>query len=128
MERLNAWVEGLPVAVTVTAADGTITAMNARSRETFAADGGAALIGKSVFDCHPKAARAESEALYRTQRPNHYTIKKRGQKKIIHQLPWFENGKFGGVVEISICPVAASFRYSGSTRPTISRCFSTMRR
>ena len=102
MQTLDDWVEGLPVAVTVTAANGTITAMNARSRETFAADGGAGLIGQCVFDCHPPAARAKAEALYRTPKSNHYTIQKRGQKKIIHQLPWFDHGKFGGIVEISI--------------------------
>jgi transcriptional regulator with PAS, ATPase and Fis domain len=110
MLMLDDWVEGLPVAVTVTAADGTITAMNARSCETFAADGGAALIGKSVFDCHPPAARAESERLYAKPQPNHYTIKKHGQKKIIHQLPWYKNGTFGGVVEISI-PIPESLRH-----------------
>jgi hypothetical protein len=96
------WVEGLPAAVTVTAADGTIVEMNARSRETFATDGGAALVGQSVFDCHPEPARSKTRGLYAGQAANHYTIRKNGQKKIIHQLPWFENGAFAGIVEISI--------------------------
>jgi PAS domain-containing protein len=96
------WPDALPAAVTVTAADGTILEMNARAREAFAADGGAALVGTSVFACHPEPARSKAEALYATQRPNHYTIRKNGQRKIIHQLPWFENGVFAGVVEISI--------------------------
>lgn len=96
------WAEGLPVAVTVTSADGTILAMNARSRDTFAADGGGALIGRSVFDCHPEPAAGKTRALYETQQPNHYTISKDGQKKIIHQLPWFEDGVFAGFVEISV--------------------------
>ena len=47
-------------------------------------------------------ARAKSEALYRTHEPSHYTITQHGQKKIIHQLPWFAAGTFKGVVEISI--------------------------
>jgi hypothetical protein len=96
------WIEGLPVAVTVTSADGTILAMNARSRETFAGDGGGALIGRSVFDCHPEPARLKAQSLYASHEPNHYTIRKNGQKKIIHQLPWFEAGAFAGFVEISI--------------------------
>ncbi len=96
------WIEGLPAAVTVTAADGTILEMNARSRETFAADGGGALVGRSVFDCHPEPARTKTLALYDGRQPNHYTIRKNGQKKIIHQLPWFEGGVFAGYVEISI--------------------------
>jgi hypothetical protein len=96
------WIEGLPVAVTVTAADGTIMAMNGRSRETFASDGGAALIGRSVFDCHPEPALTKTRQLYAAQRANHYTIRKSGQKKIIHQMPWFQGGVFAGFVEISI--------------------------
>ncbi|MFB3854720.1 MAG: PAS domain-containing protein [Vicinamibacterales bacterium] len=96
------WREELPVAITVTAADGTILEMNARSREMFAADGGAALIGQSVFSCHPEPARSKTSDLYARQSPNHYTIRKGGQKKIIHQLPWFENGQFGGFVEFAV--------------------------
>jgi transcriptional regulator with PAS, ATPase and Fis domain len=96
------WTEELPVAVTVTAADGTIVEMNGRSRDTFAADGGAALIGQSVFACHPEPARSKTRALYERGLPNHYTIRKNGQKKVIHQVPWFENGTFAGFVELSI--------------------------
>jgi transcriptional regulator with PAS, ATPase and Fis domain len=96
------WAEGLRAAVTVTAADGTIVEMNPRSCETFASDGGAALVGQSVFACHPEPAESKTRALYARQAPNHYTIRKNGQKKIIHQLPWFENGAFAGFVEISI--------------------------
>ncbi len=96
------WLEGLPVAVTVTSEDGTILAMNARSRETFAADGGGALVGKSIFDCHPEPARTKTRALYAAERPNHYTITKNGQRKVIHQLPWYEGGRFAGFVEISV--------------------------
>jgi hypothetical protein len=99
------WIEGLKVAVTVTSADGTIIAMNERSREAFSADGGGALVGRSVFDCHPEPARAKTLVLYASRQPNHYTIRKNGQRKIIHQLPWFDGGVFAGFVEISI-PIA----------------------
>ena len=102
MPDFPSWVEELRVAVTVTSADGTITAMNARSRETFAADGGGALVGRSVFACHPEPAQAKTRALYASQAPNHYTICKDGQRKIIHQLPWYKDGVFAGFVEISV--------------------------
>jgi hypothetical protein len=96
------WVEGLPVSVTVTSADGTIVEMNAGARETFAEDGGGALVGQSVFACHPPAARAKMQVLYEHHQANHYTIRKNGRKKIVHQLPWFDGGRFAGVVEIAI--------------------------
>jgi len=102
MEERFAWIEELPAAVTVTDADGTIIAMNARSCESFAADGGAALIGQNVFACHPEPARSKTMALYEGRQPNHYTVSKGGVKKMIHQLPWYRDGKFAGFVEISI--------------------------
>lgn len=96
------WIEELPVAVTVTGVDGTILAMNAASRQVFAADGGAALVGTSVFACHPEPARTKVQGLFKSRSPNHYTIAKRGLNKIIHQLPWYANGEFAGFVELSI--------------------------
>ncbi len=96
------WVEELAVSVTVTDAAGTIIAMNARSRDAFAADGGAALLGTSVFACHPEPALTEIRRLYEAKAPNHYTIRKGGRTKIIHQLPWHRDGVFAGFVEISI--------------------------
>ena len=100
--RGSDWFEELGAAVTVTAADGTILRMNAASIATFAADGGAELIGRSVFDCHPEPARSRTAQLYKDERANHYTIRKQGRKKIIHQLPWYRDGVFAGVVELSI--------------------------
>ncbi len=102
MGNERGWSESVGAAITVTDARGTIVEMNARSRETFAADGGSALVGRSVFDCHPEPAAAKTRALYAGRQPNHYTISKNGQKKIIHQLPWFEDGVFAGYIEISI--------------------------
>ncbi len=96
------WTDELPVAVTVTAADGIILSLNRRAAETFAEDGGRGLVGKSVFDCHPEPARTKTVELYAAGKPNHYTIRKRGQKKVIHQLPWYHGGAFAGFVEIAI--------------------------
>jgi transcriptional regulator with PAS, ATPase and Fis domain len=98
----GAWVEGLPVAITVTDAEGKIVAMNARSRAAFEKDGGGALIGASVFACHPEPALTKTRQLYERKAPNHYTIRKQGQKKVIHQIPWTVDGAFAGYVEISI--------------------------
>lgn len=101
MREPEDWVTELPLAVTVTDARGTIIEMNARSAETFAADGGLGLVGRSVLDCHPEPARTKTAALYRDRAPNHYTIRKNGQKKIIHQVPWYRGGAFAGFVEFS---------------------------
>ena len=102
MSSAHGWIEEFPAAVTVTDADGMIVAMNARSKEAFAKDGGGALIGQSVFACHPEPALTKTRELYARRAPNHYTIRKNGQKKIIHQIPWYRDGKFAGFVELSI--------------------------
>lgn len=96
------WQEETTVAITVTDASGTILQMNEYSRQVFKKYGGNRLIGKSVFDCHPGESREKIRKLYRDQRPNHYTITKEGQKKIIHQIPWYHEGVFAGFVEISL--------------------------
>jgi hypothetical protein len=33
---------------------------------------------------------------------NSYTIEKKGVKKLIHQMPWHENGELAGLVEFSL--------------------------
>lgn len=96
------WGEHAAIAITVTDADGTITEMNPTSIATFAADGGAKLVGTDVLACHPEPSRTKLAGMYKEHQANHYTIRKNGQKKIIHQLPLMKDGEFCGYVEISI--------------------------
>ena len=99
----HAWIHESPAAITVTDAGGLILEMNRAACEVFADDGGAALIGQSVFDCHPEPSRTRTIRLYAEQAPNHYTITTRaGTRKVIHQMPWFRDGVFAGFVELSI--------------------------
>ena len=98
----NAWVKEFPGAVTVCDAAGRIIAMNDRSREVFAADGGAALIGTNVLVCHPEPSRTKLLAMMKDRRPNVYTIQKNGKKKLIYQAPWHQNGVYAGFVELSL--------------------------
>ncbi len=98
----HAWIEEFAGAVTVCDTEGTIVAMNAKARETFAEDGGGALIGTNVLDCHPEPARSKLAGMMREPRTNVYTIKKKGRKKLICQAPWFEEGRYAGFVELSL--------------------------
>ena len=96
------WVAEFPAAITVCDKDGTIVEMNDKSAATFADDGGANLIGKSLADCHPEPARTKVLDLLKSEKPNVYTIEKDGVRKLIYQSPWFINGTFGGFVELSL--------------------------
>jgi transcriptional regulator with PAS, ATPase and Fis domain len=96
------WVEGFPGAVTVCDAEGTITAMNGKAREVFAEQGGGALVGQSLLACHNPRSQAVIRELLASGRTNTYTIEKRGRRKLIHQAPWYLEGKVAGLVEISV--------------------------
>ena len=98
----NEWIKEFPVAITVCDKEGIILEMNDRSCESFADDGGRDLIGKNLLDCHPEPARTTLEHLLGSGNSNVYTIEKQGKKKLIFQSPWYENGQYRGLVEISI--------------------------
>ena len=96
------WVEEFPGAITVCDPEGIVLEMNAKAARTFEADGGRALIGKNMLDCHPEAVRAQLEQLMQSGQTNVYTIEKRGVKKLIYQTPWYREGVYGGMVEVSL--------------------------
>jgi transcriptional regulator with PAS, ATPase and Fis domain len=95
------WAGEFPGAVTVCDTEGRIVEMNARSRQVFAADGGGALVGRNVLDCHPEPSRTKLAGMMAERRTNIYTIQKNGQKKLIYQAPWYKDGVYAGFVEIS---------------------------
>jgi transcriptional regulator with PAS, ATPase and Fis domain len=99
---MGAWMKEFPGAITVCDRDGIIVEMNDKAAQTFETDGGMALLGHSVLDCHPEPARGKLRHLLETQSANVYTIEKHGVKKLIYQTPWFRDGEFAGLVELSL--------------------------
>ncbi len=99
---MDDWIKAFPGAVTVCDTDGRIVAMNDRSVEVFAADGGAKLLGADVLDCHPEPSRTKLKKMMDERRTNVYTIQKNGKKKLIYQAPWFKDGVYAGFIELSI--------------------------
>jgi hypothetical protein len=96
------WIREFPGAITVCDPKGIILAMNEQSRVTFADDGGAKLIGTNLLDCHPEPARTKVQEMLKSKSLNVYTIEKKGMKKLIYQTPWYEEGKYAGIVELSL--------------------------
>jgi len=95
------WIEEFSAACTVCDTEGRILEMNGASRRAFASDGGGALIGRNVLDCHPEPSRAKLAGLLKDRRASVYTIQKKGKKKLIYQVPWFKDGAYAGFVELS---------------------------
>ncbi len=98
----HAWIHEFPAAITVCDAAGIILEMNARAIATFADQGGAALVGLNLLDCHPEPSRSQVTSMLTNRTRNAYTIEKRGVRKLIYQSPWFLDGEYGGFVELSL--------------------------
>jgi len=96
------WMKEAGFSVTVCDEQGVIVWMNDRALSSFAEEGGARLLGASLFDCHPEPARSKLAAILSEKRTNVYTIEKNGVKKLIYQTPWYHDGVFAGLVELSL--------------------------
>ena len=96
----NAWLDAVPGAVMVCDKDGVVLEINEAAARSHAKDGGRALIGRSLIDCHPEPARSRLVRLLETGDTNVYTIEKAGAKKLVYQAPWFSNGELGGLIEV----------------------------
>ncbi len=76
--------------------------MNQAACRVFEQDGGEALVGANVLDCHPEPARSKLAQMMINRQVNVYTIEKNGKRKLIYQTPWYEQGEYAGFVELSL--------------------------
>jgi PAS domain-containing protein len=111
------WIKEFPGAVTVCDEAGVILSLNDRAAETFREDGGLALIGRNVLDCHPEPARSQLAEMLAAGRANVYTIEKNGVRKLIYQSPWYRDGRYAGFVELSLI-IPEAMPHFNRTRPT----------
>ena len=96
------WIDEFAGAVIVTDENGTILEMNERASKNLEQDGGRALLGTNVLDCHPEPSKTKLKEIMAERKTNVYTIEKRGVKKMIFQAPWTRNGRYRGIVELSL--------------------------
>ena len=95
------WAMRMNCSVTVCDTEGKLIFMNQKSRDTF--NHGQDMSGKSMIPCHNERSQGIIKNLLETGGTNAYTILKKGVKKMIYQTAWFkEDGKVGGLVEISM--------------------------
>ena len=94
------WVKELSCAVTVCDTNGVVLYQNDKSKATFSPLGD--MVGKNLQQCHRPESWATIQRLIKEETSSTYTIEKKGIKKLIHQIPWYQNGIIGGLVELSI--------------------------
>ena len=96
------WIKEFPASITVCDKEGIILEMNDKAAKGYEKDGGRALIGCNILDCHPEPARSKTQGMLTTGEKNIYTIEKNGVRKLIYQSPWFVEGSYAGFVELAI--------------------------
>ena len=57
------WIREFPAEITVCDSQGILLEMNDRAARALEKDGGRALIGKNILDCHPEPARSKTRSL-----------------------------------------------------------------
>jgi sensor histidine kinase regulating citrate/malate metabolism len=102
MVKRHGWVQEFPGAITVCDSAGTILELNSSAVAVFRTQGGKKLIGTNLADCHPAPALRKLKRVMNHRQTNVYTVLKKGAKKIILQVPWYEEKKYRGFVEISL--------------------------
>jgi hypothetical protein len=102
LSQIPAMAKELPFAITVCDTKAIILYMNDRSISTFQKYGGADIIGTSLFLYHHGPSAIKLKELLDTESKNAYTIEKAGIKKLIYQSPWYREGKFAGLIELSL--------------------------
>ena len=98
----HAWVEEYVGAITLCDTNGIILEMNNEAVKANQDQGGEKLIGTNLLECHPEPARSKLVQLMESRQANVYTIEKNGKRKLIHQTPWYKNGKYCGFIEVSL--------------------------
>ena len=96
------WFKNFPGSIFVCDAQGILLEMNEKAEKSVESDGGRSLIGKSILECHPEPARTKFKQMLEAQEPNIYTIEKNGVKKLIYQVPFYDEGVYAGFVELSL--------------------------
>lgn len=97
------WLNGIPIAITVSDCEGNIIEMNDASAKVFEKYGGRDLIGDKLDNYHKQHSIAIMQRLLSEgESTNVYTIEKNGQKKMIFQTAWKQDGKIAGLIEFSL--------------------------
>jgi hypothetical protein len=94
------WAKNCSAAITVCDKDGVILYLNDASVGALQKYGGAALIGKSLYDCHKPESCEKIRRIMSEGKPSIYTIEKKGVYKMFYQAPWYREGRLAGIVEI----------------------------
>jgi len=96
------WVKEFPGGIVISDAQGIIVDMNDVDEQAFADLGGRKLIGTHLIDCHNDYSNHIIQEMIDMKRNNIYTVEKQGEKELVVQTPWYKNGEYAGLIEITL--------------------------
>ena len=96
------WVNEFPVGISVCDSTGRMLVINKKEEETLAKLGFNNLLGKKFWACHSKKSIETIREQMNAQNTRVYFAQENGKRELIIQAPWYEEGKFGGLVEIAL--------------------------
>jgi len=97
----KSWAEEMDVRVTVCDLKGIIVYLNRASALSMHKYGGVELIGKSIFDCHNSRSCEKIRDMIEHPSVSIYIVEKAGERRLIRQFPWEEEGVHKGIIEFS---------------------------
>jgi hypothetical protein len=97
----HSWAEDMDVRVTVCDLKGIIVYLNKSAALHMHKYGGYELIGKSLFDCHNSNSIQIIKEMLDHPFVNVYIVEKAGERRLIRQFPWEEDGIHKGIIELS---------------------------
>lgn len=96
------YFEEADIAVTICDKDGNILEMNRQSRDVNCPEGIESLVGENILPRHPESALSLLKEMMANETKHVYTIEKKGKKKLIYQIPWYQDGEYSGFIELSM--------------------------
>lgn len=102
MKQEGDWILECGIAIKACDREGTLLFMNNLAAQNAAAKGGRDLVGSNIYPLHQKASQEKLTSLMEHGATNCYTIEKNGQKSLVYQMPWLENGEVQGMVELTL--------------------------
>ncbi len=96
------WAASFPAEIIVCDPDGMILEMNDFAIRQYQKQGGAALLGQSVYDHHPAEANTQVKAIVARLKPVVYTTEKQGLRTLVSISPWFQGDKYAGFTLLSL--------------------------
>lgn len=102
MSLIPDYFKAFPFSVTVCDCKGVIVYMNDASIHQYKSDGGAALLGKSLIDCHPEPSRSKLLALLEKPKTHTYISENNAHPLFVVQSPWMDGEKAVGIIELLI--------------------------